>query len=106
MEKLIEAVLTGYGSEITIGSQSVRGFLQPVTQTGIRSMERVFGPLGEIPQGQFLYLGPVTPALSRGDTLVCHDIPYLVRQVETIYLRDTPCYLWGLCVRKGEVWTS
>ena len=112
MREIIEAIIRSYGSSVTAvnGGASVtfRAFLQLVTSKSWQNMERVFGPLGEIPRGQYLYLGPAEEDISGAEYLRCAGVDYVVRRAEPIYVGDEALYIWGLCVRKGadDPWLS
>ena len=112
MREIIEGIIAHYGSTVTAvqgtSSQSFRAFLQLVTSKSWQNMERVFGPLGEIPRGQYLYLGPADRDVAAADLLRCGGTDYIVRRAEPILVGDEPLYLWGLCVRKGadDPWSS
>jgi len=79
----------------------LRGFLQETGSRNWQNMEKVFTPLGEIPRGQYLYLGPVEPTVEVGDVLLTGGRIFEVRRAELIRYGDTPVYRWGLCVEKG-----
>ena len=112
MREIIERIIADYGSTVTAaengGERSFRAFLQPVTSKSWQNMERVFGPLGEIPRGQYLYIGPAEQDISGADHLRCGGVDYIVRRAEPILVGDEALYLWGLCVRKGadDPWSS
>ena len=112
MRGLIEGIIEGYGSTVTAvygeGPVSYRAFLQPVTSKSWQNMEKVFGPLGEIPRGQYLYLGPSEQDVLDAEFLRCGGTDYLVRRAEPIAVGDEILYVWGLCVRKGadDPWSS
>ncbi len=112
MRDLIDGILALYGSTVTAvgaaSSRSFRAFLQLVTSKSWQNMEKVFGPLGEIPRGQYLYLGPAGEDISSAEYLQCNGKKYLVRRADTILIGDEPMYIWGLCVRKGadDPWSS
>ncbi len=112
MREIIEGIIESYGSAVTAirgtAASSFRAFLQPVTSKSWQNMERVFGPLGEIPRGQYLYLGPAAQDISQADHLRCGGVDYLVRRAEPILVGDEALYLWGLCVRKGadDPWSN
>ena len=112
MREIIEAIIRSYGSSVTAvnGGASVtfRAFLQLVTSKSWQNMERVFGPLGEIPRGQYLYLGPADQEISTAEYLRCGGVDYIVRRAEPICVGDEVLYVWGLCVRKGaeDPWSS
>ena len=112
MRQIIERIIEDYGAAVTAvqGGQSrrFRAFLQLVTSKSWQNMERVFGPLGEIPRGQYLYIGPAAQDISDADHLQCGGVDYIVRRAEPIYVGDEALYIWGLCVRKGaeDPWSS
>ena len=112
MREIIEAIIRDYGSSVTAvnGDASVtfRAFLQLVTSKSWQNMERVFGPLGEIPRGQYLYIGPAGQDVARAELLRCGGTEYIVRRADPILVGDEALYIWGLCVRKGadDPWSS
>ncbi len=112
MREIIEAIIASYGSTIIAveggSTRSFRAFLQLVTSKSWQNMERVFGPLGEIPRGQYLYLGPAGEDIRGADYLQCNGTDYLVRRADLLTVADAPLYIWGLCVRKGadDPWSS
>ena len=112
MRGIIETIIENYGSTVTAvqgeTEQSFRAFLQPVTSKSWQNMEKVFGPLGQIPRGQYLYIGPAARDVSQADHILCGGTDYLVRRTEPVLVRDEVLFLWGLCVRKGadDPWLS
>ena len=65
-------------------------------------MEHTFGPLGEIPRGQYLVLAPTWTNLTMGDLIRCDGRRFSVRRVEEENLRDEQIYSWALCVELGK----
>lgn len=112
MRGIIEAIIESYGSTVTAvcgeESTSFRAFLQLVTSKSWQNMERVFGPLGEIPRGQYLYIGPADRDIAGADYLRCGGTDYIVRRADPILVGDEALFVWGLCVRKGadDPWSS
>ncbi len=112
MRSIIEAIIENYGSTVTAvqgaAEHSFRAFLQPVTGKSWQNMEKAFGPLGEIPRGQYLYLGPAARDIAETDHLRCGGKDYLVRRAEPILVRDEALFIWGLCVPKGadDPWSN
>lgn len=76
----------------------VRAFLQVVTGNAKQQSRLEVCPLGTVPQGRYIYTGPVCPELCQGDILLLGDKAYLVRQAETV--QNT--YTWAMCVEKGR----
>lgn len=104
MRRTMEKLMRRCGMPLLLGRNGeqvpIWGFLQ---QTGSRSWQNTemnFSPLGEIPGGNYLYIGPVVPT-GVGDTLTGDGKSYVLRRVETVMFRDQPAYIWGLCVEKG-----
>lgn len=112
MKQAIDFILQHYGSTVEAvtgeSAQSFPAFLQPVTSKSWQNMERTFGPLGEIPRGQYLYIGPVEQDILGVEFLRCHGEEYLVRRADTLLVGNVPLYIWGLCVKKGgdDPWSS
>ena len=105
MRSIIERVIRDYGSTVVAvrGEErtTFRAFLQLVTSKSWQNMERAIGPLGEIPRGQYLYLGPADQPIAQADYLQCGDRKFLVRRAEALLFQDEPVYVWGLLVEKG-----
>lgn len=106
MKELLDAILTGYGSTVTILYEddtqvTVRAFLQPVSAKGWQNMQAAVKNLGEIAPGQFVYIGPAEKPLSDRDRLLCAGQRYQVRRAEVLQLADESLYVWGLAVKDG-----
>lgn len=105
MRRMIRKILEQYGSAVTLrkgeGNHDVRAFFQPVRSKSWQYLEGDYSPLGEIPRGQYVYIGPVEPAAEAGDTLTVAGKEYWIRRCEQILDRDGPLYCWGMCVEKG-----
>ena len=105
MRKIVAGILRQYGSIMTIShgesTVKVRGFFQPVRSKSWQYLEGNYSPLGEIPRGQYVYIGPVEPLAEAGDTLVIDDKAYWLRRTELVRDSEGPVYCWGLCVEKG-----
>ena len=99
MLQLLERAFGQYGREVLLisgGTQKlVKAFFQGSNSKSWQNMERVYGPLGEIPRGQYLcFLQPGTAAV--GDGLVVDGKAYRICRVE-----DMVAYQWCLCTEKG-----
>ncbi len=98
-------ILQQYGEDIRLcrktEEQTVRAFLQPVTSKSWQNMDHVYQGLGQVPRGQYLYIGPPEATLEQGDQLCQAGREYIVRRADTIMLGGAPLYIWGLCVPKG-----
>ena len=102
---MLEKIMGCYGRELELRHEglcyTVRAFLQPVTGRG-ENMSRISpSPLGQEEKGQYVYIGPVSPAAGEGDELVCPEGVFLIRRCETVDGIGQPAYRWGMCVRKG-----
>ena len=107
MRGIIEKILNCYGFSVLLPriDGEVRAFLQPVTSSS-KKAQRDICPLGQVPDGQYTYIGPAEPAVMVGDQLEFGGKLYLFRQVEQMNDKNGPVYCWGLCVEKGgeDIW--
>lgn len=77
------------------------GFFQPVRSKSLQSIVHGQIALGDVPRGQYVYIGPVNVELAEGDFLDVNGQKYLLARVETYYAGGKPLYVWGLCTQKG-----
>ena len=105
MRQMVEKILETYGTAAVLqqesSSSSIRAFFQPVRSKSWQYLEGNYSPLGEIPRGQYVYIGPVEPAAAAGDTLIINTKAYWLRRTELILDANGPVYCWGMCVEKG-----
>lgn len=105
MRQMIQKILSRYGSPVTLqqgeATQEIRAFFQPVRSINWQYLDGDYSPLGEIPRGRYVYIGPVTPEAQAGDTLVVSGRCYRLRRTERICDSNGPVYCWGMCVEKG-----
>ena len=105
MRKMVEKILKTYGTAVTLqqngNSLAIRAFFQPVRSKSWQYLEGNYSPLGEIPRGQYVYIGPIEPQAMAGDTVTVGEKSYWLRRTELIRDADGPVYCWGICVEKG-----
>ena len=105
MRQMIEKILKAYGSAVTLqhqdGTYDIRAFFQPVRSKSWQYLEGNYSPLGEIPRGQYVYIGPVEPQAEAGDTLIVDSKAYWLRRTELVRDSGGAVYCWGMCVEKG-----
>lgn len=105
MVQMVTKILHTYGTAIKLchgdTEYEIRAFFQPVRSKSWQYLEGTYSPLGEIPRGQYVYIGPVEPGAEAGDTVTVGDRPYWLRRCELIYDANGPVYRWGMCVEKG-----
>ena len=83
MKTLMESILQGYGSLVTVregeSARTFRALVQPVTEKGWQATR-----------------------------LVAQGVGFLVRRCETRYLADEAVYVWALLVKAGgeAAWSS
>lgn len=112
MKKMVAKILRQYGTAMVITSgdqaKTVRGFFQPVRSKSWQNMVSLDTPLGEVPRGQYIYIGPPDTEAADGDILTVGEKSYVFRRVEPYYYGDEAVYLWGLCMEKGvnDTWGS
>lgn len=104
-QKLITQIIRRYGTPILHYSDSQTtsyfAIFQPVTSRSWQNMERMIPPAGEIPRGQYLYIGPVSEELNNGDRLRFDGRNYIVRRADRLFFKDEALFVWGLCVEGG-----
>ena len=102
---MINTILKKYGTAMMLcrGTESweVRAFFQPVRSKSWETSDSDYSPLGEIPRGRYVYIGPLEPEAAAGDTVRLEDKAYLMRRSEIIRDGSGPVYCWGLCLEKG-----
>ena len=104
MQQMIGKILNTYGVSITWKKEepeTYRGFFQPVRSKSWQYLAGNYSPLGEVPRGQYVYIGPAGKPVAFGDTLEVGGRDYMVRRVEPVYYGENVAYYWGMCVEKG-----
>ena len=105
MRRKVDSILRQYGSRMILqksdGDHEIRGFLQPVRSKSWQYLEGDYSPLGEIPRGQYVYIGPAMPGAEEGDAVTVEGRTYWIRRGEQILDGNGPVYCWGMCVEKG-----
>ena len=112
MKRMIDKVLRQYGTPVQVrhGAETVslRAFFQPSMSKSWDSMNPIVTPLGQLPGGQYLYIGPTEQEVAQGDLIYVAGSGYVIRRAEIYYYGNGPVYRCALCVRKGsdEKWNS
>ena len=105
MQRMVSKILNTYGMAVTLSrggmEYDIRVFFQPVRSKSWQYLEGNYSPLGEIPRGQYVYIGPVEPGAEAGDTVTVDGKAYWLRRTELIHDANGPVYCWGICVEKG-----
>lgn len=101
MRRMIGKILNYYGIPAVVRGNRVKIFFQPSGSKSWQSMEPIVSPLGQIPGGQYLYIGPAEQRIEAGDEVSVGGGEYLVRRAEAYQDSSGPVYWWGLCVKKG-----
>ena len=105
MRQMISKILRFYGVPAGLEHEGerveLRSCFQPSMSICWDSMDPIVGPLGQLPGGQYLYIGPAEQEISQGDQVSVGENDYMLRRVETYLDHNGPIYRWALCVRKG-----
>ncbi len=105
MKDLIASLIDTYGNDVRITHDSnvynTRAFLQLVTSKSWQNMERMVPSIGEVPRGQFLYLGLPDIPLVGYDSIEMDGRLFIVRRADAILYRSKRLFIWGLCVEGG-----
>lgn len=106
MRRTVETILRQYGAPMTIvhgeAVRNVRAIFQSVRSKSKQAMTNADTPLGEIPQGQYIYIGSAGEPVCEGDVLLIADRRYGFRRVERIWCGEEVAYLWGICIEEGS----
>ena len=105
MGSLVERMMNQYGAAVRLcrGGEEwpVKAFFQSVRSKSWDMSDSDYSPLGEIPRGRHVYIGPLEPEAQAGDTVWVENKAYLVRRSEIIRDGCGPVYCWALCLEKG-----
>lgn len=106
----LRKLLRRWGANLTamVGGelQPLSGVFQPLTSVGNQSVLRQWMDLGEIPTGQYLYVG--ASPVAEADYVAINGKQYLPLRCEPIYFKDDVLCYWALCAPLGEddVWNA
>lgn len=112
MRRMINKILKQYGTAAVLEHEGkqirLRIFFQPSMSKSWDSMNPIVTPLGQLPGGQYLYIGPAEQPIRQGDLVMVDGNSFVIRRAETYLDRKGPVYQWALCVRKGsdEPWVT
>ena len=106
MRSAIDKMIRRYGAPMKLvcdGQETaIRAFLQETMSRSEGGSEWEAMPLGQIPGGVFVYIGPVTPEAKPGDALLYREKAYQLRRAQLVSVGDDPMYCWGICVERGD----
>lgn len=102
MKKAILALLETYGSAMQRqrGEKSAdfRGFLQPVSITGLSETRRQAGILGEESVERFRFVSPPEPEVREGDLLLFQGRKFRVCRCQGYFEKDELLCRQGVCM--------
>ena len=105
MKEAVAEMMEKYGAAVTLcrGGKEwpVKAFFQSVRSKSWDFSDSDYSPLGEIPRGRYVYMGPLEPEAAAGDTIRVESKSYLVRRSEIVRDGKGPVYCWALCLEKG-----
>lgn len=112
MKNQIRALIRRFGDDVTVvktnGSTVVRAFLQPIMSRSWQNMQRLIPAGGQVPVGQFLYIGTPETTVDDAVELRANGRAYYVRRVDTVTFQNEVLFYWALLVEGGrdDPWTS
>ncbi len=112
MKQMIGRVFARYGSLMSIEhdgqEQTVRAFLQPVTEKSRNELMQTIKELGTLPMQRYVYIGPPEVEVYADDIVRYAGEVYCVCRTEMLRVADGALYMWALLRRKeaGAVWTD
>lgn len=101
MRKIIDDLLQRFGVEAKINGTLTKIFLQFSNSKSWDSMNPIITPVGQIPGGQYLYIGPVDVEIAVDDEIWLEDGSFVVRRCEVYRTNEGPIYRWALCALRG-----
>lgn len=114
MQSMIRTLLRQHGVSMKLihsadGTQTeVKGFFQAAQSKSWQNMTAEATPIGEVSQGQYIYIGPGDVAAAEGDVLQVGERYFVFRRAEPYEYAGSSVYCWGLCVEKGadDAWAA
>lgn len=100
MRKMMDSVLRRHGIEMQLVQRDKTVTVKAFFQSSNRSEDKVT-PLGIVPQGKYLYIGPAEQEVSVDDQLIIDGTAYLVTRAEKYLDGKGIVYRWAVCKRKG-----
>ena len=105
MRGVVERMMDKYGTAVRLCRNGeewpLKAFFQSVRSKSWDFSDSDYSPLGEIPRGRHVYIGPLEPEAATGDTIRVGEKAYLVRRSEIVRDGSGPLYCWALCLEKG-----
>lgn len=104
---MISTLLQQYGNHMVLvdctdGVETeVKAFLQPAQTKSWQNTSAEASPLGMVSQGQYVYIGPASVAISEDTILLWEHRAFSFRRAEPFFYHGICVYMWGLCVEKG-----
>lgn len=106
MRRDLARILRYYGCDVTVllpdGERTVRAFLRPVTSRSLQNLRHSFDELGQIPGGQYVFIGPAGCGLEQAEAVVSQGVRYAPCRAENLLLGDETVCVWGLLTRGGD----
>ena len=97
---MIERILSDYASDCSVqtadGVKTVRAFIEPVQSRGKDGFLHKLHALGEIPDGRYVYIGPVSALPVQDGSAAANGREYVVCKAETLFMQNEPVFIWGL----------
>lgn len=102
MRQMIDSLLEKFGMDAVVNGIHTRIFLQFSNSKSWDSMNPILTPIGQIPGGQYLYIGPADVEIAVGHEVTVGDGAYIMRRCEVYQTQEGPIYRWALCALKGS----
>lgn len=102
MRKIIDSMLERFGVEAVVNGVSTKIFLQFSNSKSWDSMNPIITPVGQLPGGQYLYIGPAELEIQAGFEVRVGENAYIMRRCEAYQTGEGVVYRWALCVQKGK----
>jgi len=102
MRAIVDSLLERFGVEAVVKGVHTKILLQFSNSKSWDSMNPIITPVGQLPSGQYLYIGPGELEIRAGDEVVVGNQAYIMRRCEAYQCAEGAAYRWALCALKGK----
>lgn len=107
MSGAAERVLSRLGRTVELvlpeETRKLKAVIQPLRYKNKMYLGGSFLPPGRLDGGHYLYLGPCSERLEKlpfGTYLRAEDGEYAIKRSDTVYVGETPSYVWAILQRR------
>ena len=102
MRKVVDSILERFGVDALVNGVPAKILLQFSNSKSWDSMNPIITPVGQLPGGQYLYIGPADVEIQAGYEVRVENQGYIMRRCEAYQTSQGVVYRWALCALKGK----